>query len=240
MPSALHQRLKNAREVKLVIDGVTFALLPESLTNSLTAETSYATAPNIFRLSGKTWVTQFEGQESHLRDSPRTRYLHTLLKHQGKYLRCGHILGVTRGELSNAFKEEHWKELIENGILTLDSEQRIEVLPTENRRKFLEAVEQIEGEIEALRQNGQAAEALEREEEIANIKAQLQRSQYQGRSVIFANRANRDRNAVGNGIRRAIETLHPLNPLLANHLTNSIRLGYECTYQPEKPISWVL
>jgi hypothetical protein len=240
MDPAILQKLREARDVKLVIDGDAYILLREDLADVVQVNTGPLASLNTFRLSGKVWVIQFDGQESHLPDTPRMRYLHVLLKNQGRSVWCTQIISMARGEISHVFRDEQIRELLENGALNVDPKQHIAVLPPEARRRLLTAIEEIEGEVAALRADGKAEQAMEREEQIAEIKAELQRYQYKGHNVSFANPDTDNRNAVGNGIRRAIKAIRPVNPSLASHLTNSIKLGYECCYQPEKPISWLL
>ncbi len=237
---ALVQRLRTAQNVKLIIDGFAFSVRANALAKAVEVDGAGPVSPNTFRLSGNVWVVEFDGKTGHWQDTPRMRYLHALLKEQGRMIRCTHILSTARGEVSHALRDEQIKELLDQGILTVTSELSTAVLPTEARRRLLAVIEDLEGEVEALRLNGEAEPAMEKEEQVASIKAELRRHQYNGHNVNFANRATRDRNAVGNGIRRLIQAIRPLNLSLSNHLTNSIKLGYTCSYQPERPISWLL
>jgi hypothetical protein len=240
MDPALLQMLSQARDVKLVIDGVAFALLPEALAGMVQVDTAPLPSPNTFHLSGKVWVIQFDGRECHLPDTPRMRYLHALLKHQGRKVWCSDLIDMARGEAKHDLLDEQVKELIARGEVRTGYELRIDRLPPDARRRLLNEIEQLEGEADALRHKGQVNEAIQIAEVIANVKAQLNRDRIKGRNVTFRDGLNKNRDLVRAGIRRAIKAIETFNPPLARHLTNAVKTGFQCCYQPEKEIFWVL
>src|SRR6476620_6213289 len=50
--------------------------------------------------------------------------------------------------------------------------------------------------------------------------------------------SERARKAVTNRLRETIAKVRLQAPLLCRHLTNSVRTGIFCTYEPERPIQW--
>jgi hypothetical protein len=60
-----------------------------------------------------------------------------------------------------------------------------------------------------------------------------------GRARDVASDANeRLRKAVSARVKATIDRLEELNPALGRHLRNSVRTGFWCSYQPERPVSW--
>jgi hypothetical protein len=59
-----------------------------------------------------------------------------------------------------------------------------------------------------------------------------------GRARIAGDPGDRARKAVTMRIRAAIRTIERHDPVLARHLTNTVRTGRLCSYQPETPVRW--
>jgi hypothetical protein len=62
-----------------------------------------------------------------------------------------------------------------------------------------------------------------------------------GRARDVASDANeRLRKAVSARVKASIDRLEALDPALGRHLRNSVRTGFWCSYQPERPVSWTV
>jgi hypothetical protein len=61
-----------------------------------------------------------------------------------------------------------------------------------------------------------------------------------GRIREFDNPSERARKSVTNAINRSLIKIHVEHPALGQHLRNSIKTGFSCSYTPDKPTSWDL
>jgi len=116
-----------------------------------------------------------------------------------------------------------------------------EVLDARARTAFRARVGELEAEVadaEAANDRARAERArAEREFLVDELAAALGLGGRPRRSGDLHERA---RKAVSGRIRLTIERLAESHPGLARHLTNSIRTGVFCSYQPEHPVSWEL
>ena len=113
------------------------------------------------------------------------------------------------------------------------------VLPDEARNRLMSWLADAKEELAELKDDGEIEQAAMVEEKIQAVEKHLKQCGFGKHSSNFQNRSNRDRNSVSKAIKSAIKAIAMTNPSLARHLSNSIRTGFNCCYQPEKPTKWV-
>ena len=108
---------------------------------------------------------------------------------------------------------------------------------TECERRLYETI----NEIEKAEQNKDKARALSlkkvRDELLDYLKAC---TGHNGHLRRISDVREKTRKSVSNAIARSISKVFAKHRKLARHLRNSIRTGYECTYDPEENIEWSL
>jgi len=99
----------------------------------------------------------------------------------------------------------------------------------------------ITAELEAAGADNDAARvgSLEREREkiLEYVRSCTGRN---GRLRRAPDHQERIRKSVSNAISRAITAIGDQHEVLGRHLRNSVRTGYEVTYDPEAPVDWAL
>jgi hypothetical protein len=194
---------------------------------------------NTFQLKGQIWRTVYANRECFFRDSRGMRYIHQLLA-----LKSDECLGATDlvgrapgrgGQVAHPEEVPAIVEALTNGDLVHQSAHRPDyLLPSQ---VALDLQDVLAARQEQLTHAVNGAERAELADEIENIGSYMKAARSNGR---FQDRAKRDRSSVKNAITRAIKVIAEHDPDLARHLRNSIRTGYWCSYQPEKPIGWSL
>ena len=192
-----------------------------------------------FILKGQFWRTVYANKECFFRDSRGMHYIHQLLA-----LKSSERLGVTNmvslapGRGGQAASPEQVPAIVEalvNGDLVHQASHRPDYLLPSQVALDLEDV--LDARQKQLTHAVNGAELAELADEIEQIKAYLKEA---CSHVRFDDRAKRDRSSVKNAITRAIKVIAQYDPDLARHLRNSIRTGYSCSYQPERPTEWSL
>jgi hypothetical protein len=192
-----------------------------------------------FELKGQIWRTVYGNRECLFQDSRGMRYIHEILA-----LTSDQCLGVTDlvsrapgrgGQVARPEQVPGIVEALTNGDLVHQSAHRPDCILSP--RVAIAVQDVLNARQEQLTRAANGAERAELSDEIEKTMTYLK----EARSHIrFEDRAKRDRSSVTNAITRAIKVIAEHDPDLARHLRNSIRTGYTCSYQPEKPIAWLL
>ena len=192
-----------------------------------------------FELKGQIWRTVYANKERFFRDSRGMRYIHQLLA-----LKSFECFGVTDlasrapgrgGQVAPPEQAPAIVEALVNGDLVDQSSHGPDyLLPSQIA---LDLQDNLDARQEQLTLAANGAERAELADEIENTRAYLKEARSR---VRFDDRARRDRSSVKNAITRAIKVIAQYDQDLARHLRNSIRTGYSCSYQPERPVEWSL
>lgn len=235
---ALAEILSHAREVILMIDGVTYQ--PADLESPVWIPPSPApsTPGNAFRLTGQVWSLHFAGIHALLQDSVGLRYIHLLMQERGQPIAASKLVRVVNGEPVDIRTDQESTQDDGNGLST-DPEARVAVLTPSTIAKLRSAIIGLREEAEALQLAGDLEGSEEKADEIDRIEEYLRKNTLCGRSTSFANQSDRDRKSVSLAISRAIAAIRKVNPSLADHL-KAIRKGHSCCYQPATPMQWHL
>jgi len=194
---------------------------------------------NTFHLKGQIWRTVYGNRECLFQDSRGMRYIHELLALKpGQRIPSSHLVSYAIGQCPHTGSPEEMRAVIEalikGDLAELATHRPDRIVPAEVIQSLRAA---IQAKTEELERTANPAARAELAEEIKNIESCLRMAETNAR---FSDRSTRDRSSVKNAIKRAIKAVAEHDPDFARHLRNSIRTGYSCSYQPEKPIEWFL
>jgi hypothetical protein len=185
-------------------------------------------ATAVFRKEADYWTLRYDRRELRLRDLKGLRYLARLLTDPGHPI---HVADLVAGS-GVGFLEPgaRTRAVADHAGERLDPKARAEY-----RRRLADLREQV-GAAEADHDLGR----LERLRAEMDFIARELCSAYGlgGRARRTADQCERMRKGVTNRIREAIARIRKEDETLALHLTNSLRLGVICVYQPERPVRW--
>jgi tetratricopeptide (TPR) repeat protein len=179
-------------------------------------------APNVFRREGEYWTIAYGGTAIRLRDTKGLGYLAWLLAHPGREI---HVAALAVPDAGDRPPERDLGAVLDPRATA------------EYKRRVADLREELE-EATAAADLGRAARARE---EIEAITRELSAAYgLGGRARRAGDRAERQRKAVTNQIRRTVERIRQDHPSLGRHLTNALRTGLLCAYLPEQRIDWLL
>lgn len=113
------------------------------------------------------------------------------------------------------------------------------VLDDAARAAYRKRLRDLERALEDAETDGDAERAERIREERSVLARELSASLgLGGRPRIAGDPADRARKAITMRIRAAIRAIESQDPALARHLTNAIRTGRLCSYEPETPVDW--
>ena len=130
----------------------------------------------------------------------------------------------------------HCVELMGGTEVAVSRQDQIDV---QARREYRERIEELQGDIERAVSNEDANQEEMLQQELDALIDELARATGLGeRTRNMADSAEKARSAVTWRIRSAIKKIKAAHPGLGQHLSNSIRTGIFCIYQPEKETFW--
>lgn len=170
----------------------------------------------VFRLAGGVWTVGYGGVETHLPDAKGLRDLAVLLAQPGEPVNAVQL---------------HTGRPPQGGA--------DEVLDDRAKAAYRRRLAELESEIDEaeLAHDAYRAEkaAAERDVLIAELSTAVGLG---GRSRRLGDERERARKAVSARIRDAISRIAKANPSLGGHLTESVRTGTWCSYEPDQPPHW--
>jgi AAA ATPase domain len=181
-------------------------------------------APDTARIhsDGATWSLQWQGRRTSVPDAKGLHDLAVLLTRAGRPVAALELVAAAGGPPVEAA----------GGGLG-------PVLDDTARRAYRARLTQLEEDLEDAEDAGDAGWAERIRAERTTLAHELAAAVgLGGRARIGGDPADRARKAVTMRIRAAIRTIGAHDPALARHLTNAVRTGRLCSYEPEEPVHW--
>ena len=204
---------------------------PEEAEPTPAVPTPSAGNGNVFRRAGDFWSIAYDGQKFSLRDTKGLNFIARLLSEPGREIHALDIIGADRG----AGAADAGGQIIANLGSAGD------VLDDQARAEYKERLEDLRSEIEEARAANDIGRTERLQEEIDLLTRELSAAfGLGGRARKSGDAAERARKSVQGRISESLTRIRKEHASLALHLTNAIRLGTFCCYQPEKPTSWEL
>lgn len=177
---------------------------------------------NVFRRDGQFWTLTFVGETIRMRDAKGLADLARLVAEPGRELHVLELAGA-RGDAGPAALGGDLGEL-------LDARAR-----SEYRRRL----EELDEELADAEAHSDAARLERAQTERDFLAAELAGALgLKGRPRRVGDPVERARKAVTGRIRLAIGRIDAEHPALARHLSNAVRTGTFCVYNPESPQTW--
>lgn len=171
---------------------------------------------------GVIWQLEWRGRRTTVPDAKGLHDLATLLTRPGQPIPARQLVAAPGGPPS---------EPLGGGLGP--------VLDDRARRAYRHRLDELETELHDAEANADLARAERLRDERAIIADELAAAMgLGGRARIAGDPTDRARKAVTMRIRAAIRSIEGQDPALARHLTNSVRTGRLCSYQPEGPVRW--
>src|SRR5262245_46728160 len=216
----------DSRHRGLALPAVGWLLHQQRLVPAPAVDVSDATA--VFRKEAEYWTLRYDGRVLRLRDLKGLRYLASLLADPGHAIHVADLLAESGSDIPGS--GVRMRALSDAGVERLDPRAR-----DEYRRRLADLREEV-GAAEADHDIGRL-ERLRAEMDFI-VRELCAAYGLGGRTRRAADRCERIRKGVTNRIREAIARIRQADETLARHLTNSLRLGVICVYQPERPVWW--
>jgi TolB-like protein/Tfp pilus assembly protein PilF len=171
---------------------------------------------NIFMKSGPLWEITFKGNKAVVPDAKGLNDISKLLKQPGEEIHCSELMDVA--------------VLVGDEELTIDDKAK---------KAYKDRLTQLQLDIEEAQLMNDSVRAGHLQEEMDKILGHLSGSLgLGGKSRKIPDQIDKARSAVTWRIRAAIKKVKESHEALGNHLSNSIRTGVFCSYQPENEIEW--
>jgi predicted ATPase len=201
-----------------------------------------AVQTGVFALTGESWTIEYGGVNFSLRNTLGLSYLQRLLQHPGEEF---HALDLLMGPGTKAVEEregpnEAARKSAEDYIPRRPSDLGA-MLDTRAKQDYRRRVDELNEELEDLRERGAYEQAERVESELEFIKRELAKSLgLGGRDRHAGSAAERARINVTRAIRAAIQRVSEQRSSLGKLLDESIRTGSFCRYlpNPKIPINW--
>ncbi len=175
-----------------------------------------AVSESYFLKQKASWKISFDGRTIYLQEVKGFYDIHKLLSQPRQLIHCAELMGTTlvgKGEriFDSKARQEYEKKLLE---------LQVEIEEAESHSNFLK-LEKLQVEYDNL---------IEHLSQALGLKGKVRES---------GNPIEKARSAVTWRIRNAIARIESQYPLLGAHLSNAIKTGTFCCYQPDRNLSWV-
>jgi hypothetical protein len=200
---------------------------------------------NIFRNEGDFWKIIYHGERVRpLKDTKGFRYLAILLQNPEQSFHVLDLVRLVNGN-DNPIKESYSRmsreRLSEEELNLSNFGDAGQVIDGKALSEYKKKIKELEEDIDEAENNNDYArlEMLKQEKEFLEQQI-LAATDLKGRIRKLDNGSDRARKAVSVSIRASIGKIHKQHPELGQHLKNSIKTGFSCSYLPDKPISWAI
>ncbi|HEX2125024.1 MAG TPA: AAA family ATPase [Thermoleophilaceae bacterium] len=192
-----------------------------------------------FAREGEFWTLAYAGETVNLRDVKGLRYIACLLAGPGKEVHVLELVSAVEGWTDGAGRAR----AVGDGVRAGQPADLGPILDARAREEYRVRLDELRADLEEARGFGDDERAAPIEEEIDALVGELARALgLGGRDRPQSSPAERARVNVTKAIRTAIKLIERQSPVLAEHLTASIRTGRFCSYAPpgEAPPAWRL
>ena len=171
-----------------------------------------------FILKGDIWELSYKNYSINLKDAKGFHDIYKLLNNPSKEFHCLDLMGAAVDENSS----------------TASIDQKA-------KQQYLNRIKELQQDIDEAEEMNIAENITALREEYDSILEHLSNSLgLSGKARKVGSTIEKARSAVTWRIRSAIKKIDSLHPDLATHLSNSIKTGTHCVYQPEHTINWLL
>jgi hypothetical protein len=178
--------------------------------------------PNEFRRTTAGWSISYDRRTVEVRHTKGLSDIHRLLAAPGVEL---HVLELAQEA---------------DGPTAPGGASRQPLLDERAKAEFRERVLALQAELDDARACADIARAERAETELDFVVAELAAGLgFGGRDRTMTDAAERARQAVRARIRYSLDRLDQLHPALGRHLHRALVTGTFCSYQPERPTTWV-
>jgi hypothetical protein len=249
MNTTLQQTFARAKEIKLVIDGMSLPLVLLKPSEQTLIIGKGEAIPNRFSQETGKWSLGYEGCLVQFADCRGLKYIHYLLKKPLQDIKCSHLVSAANGSVgewgsSTPTSEQPSDEMnhylsstkaVAGYFVNVD-----EKVDRQTVKQIRQSLNDLKAEIAHHQSTGDVLACEETQEKIDKLELYLKQNCFGNRRANFTHAADKNRRSVQTAIKRAIKAISAVHPTLAKHLLNSIKTGYACSYMPETETSWVL
>jgi tetratricopeptide (TPR) repeat protein len=201
---------------------------PEQPQSVLRNRQSAIEASSVFRREGEYWTLAYSGKTARLRHTKGLSYIAHLLAEPGREVHVRDLAAMDRRD------PVHSSSVPDGSGLGTVLDARA---TAQYKRRLAEARQELDEATAA----GDLGHAARIQHEIAAITQQLTAAYgLGGRARKAGDPTERVRKAVTNQIRRSLHRIQGAHPELGRHLTNGLRTGFVCAYNPERLMEWRL
>jgi predicted ATPase len=203
--------------VRTAVLAITASPDERSSTDGLPADGDAAPTGALWR-DGDAWTVGFRGTTTRVRNLKGLADLALLVGRPGTEVHCLEVMGAA--DVGGAAGPG---------------------LDDRARREYQARIRELQEEVDDARAADDLGRIERAEDELDALLAQLSGALgLGGRDRAGGAAAERARSAATFRIRTAIRKVGEVHPDLGRHLTNSVRTGLWCSYQPEQPVTWAL
>ncbi|HEX9375479.1 MAG TPA: AAA family ATPase [Actinomycetota bacterium] len=192
----------------------------------------------MFRREGEFWTVGLGGTVARLKDAKGLRYIAHLLIRPGVEV---HVMDLVTAASGAGGGARTTVSVAQDGLTAARPGDAGEVLDARAREAYRARLEDLRSELEEAEENNDPERAGKARWEIDAIADQLSSAVgLGGRSRRAASPAERARVNVRNAISASLKVIRKHDEPLWRHLSNAIRTGTFCSYEPERPVDWSL
>lgn len=202
--------------------------------------------PFLFQKNGDYWSIVFEGEKlPPIKDGLGLAYIACLLSNPHKDIHVTELNGALRGPQASPsavfYEKMPEKQLLEAGLTVSNTSDLGPTLDHQARTAYKKRLQEIREDLQEAEKFNDMVKATNLREEMAFLLTELRTATgLGGKDRKQGNNQEKVRKAVTNRIRASLKKLAQEHPSLAQHLSNAINTGAFCSYQPSRPMPWVV
>jgi TolB-like protein len=171
---------------------------------------------NYFVKEAAAWKLSYDGAMVQVPDRKGFADIQKMLIHPRQVFHCAELMGSTI--------EDHGEKLIDEKA----------------RKQYQKKILDIQNDLHEAEQRSDFARVEKLQEEYDRLIEYLSKSLgLKGKTREAGSTVQKGRSAVTWRIRNAIAQIEQYHPMLGAHLSNAIKTGILCSYQPERDITWI-
>lgn len=196
-----------------------------------------------FYKEGDFWTVAYEGQTFRLKNTKGLYYITHLLRHPGREFQVMQLVSAFEKPQASLAEQTYCKmgedQLAEHNLRIGTFGDAGPVIDARARHEL----KRRRGELQECLEAGHfetPEEAAEMRQEMHMIDAQLRSAiGLGGKARKSADPNERARKAVSKAVSRSLEMIRHHSPALWQHLHNALKIGYFCSYIPDRPTNWI-